>query len=55
MDRKIRIIMKNGEKIVRKAALILKTIPGAVVSLLTTAPICSKTKALLKENKVLLA
>ncbi len=55
MDRKSRIIMKDGEKIVQKAALILKNIPGAVVSLRTTAPICSKTKALLKENKVLLA
>ena len=47
MNRKSRIIMKDGEKIVAKAARIIEKMPGAVVSLQTTAPVCSKTKAML--------
>jgi len=54
MNRKSRIIMKDGEKIVQKAARILEKVPGASVSLRTTAPVCSKTKALLQANQVAL-
>jgi len=54
MNRKSRIIMKDGEKIVQKAARIIEKVPGAIVSLQTTAPVCSQTKALLKANKVML-
>ena len=54
MNRKSRIIMKDGEKIVQKAARIIEKVPGAIVSLRTTAPVCSQTKALLKANKVAL-
>ena len=52
INRKSRIIMKDGEKIVLKAARIIEKMPGALVSLRTTAPVCSKTKAMLKDNKV---
>ena len=54
MNRKSRIIMKDGEKIVQKATRIIEKVPGAIVSLQTTAPVCSQTKALLKANKVVL-
>lgn len=54
MNRKSRIIMKDGEKIVQKAARIIEKVPGAIVSLQTKAPVCSKTKALLQANRVAL-
>ncbi len=54
ISRKSRIIMKDGEKIVQKAARIIEKVPGAIVSLRSTAPVCSRTKALLQENKVAL-
>jgi len=52
IDRKSRIIMKDGKNILAKAARIKEVVPGAVVYLRTTAPLCSKTKALLAENNV---
>ena len=52
INRKSRIIIKDGKQIVAKAARIIEKIPGAVVSLRTTAPVCSKTKAMLQDNKV---
>ena len=53
IDRKSRIIMKNGKTIVSKADKITTAVPGAIVSLRTTAPVCRKTIALLQDNKVL--
>jgi len=52
INRKSRIIMKDGRNILAKAARILEKAPGAVVSLRTTAPVCSKTKKLLETNNV---
>ena len=52
INRKSRIIMKDGEKIVQKADRIRKKVPGAAVSLRSSAPMCSKTKAMLQANKV---
>jgi len=52
INRKSRIIMKDGQTILAKAAKIRAQVPGAAISLKTTAPICSKTKALLADNKV---
>jgi hypothetical protein len=54
MNRKSRIIMQDAHKIIQKAARIMEKVPGAIVSLRTTAPVCSQTKALLQENKVAL-
>ena len=48
---KSRIIMKDGKKIL-EAANKIKTEIKTTVFFATTAPICSKTKAYLKENKV---
>ena len=48
---KSRIIMKDGKKIL-EAANKIKTEIKTVVLFATTAPICSKTKAYLKENKI---
>lgn len=52
INRKSRIIVKDGDKIVAKATRIIEKVPGAVVSLITSAPVCSKTKAMLHANKV---
>jgi len=52
INRKSRIILSDGDKILQKAARIIEKVPGATVSLRTTAPVCSKTTALLKENNV---
>ncbi len=52
INRKSRIIMKDGEKITAKAAMITKKVPGATVSLQTTAPVCSKTRAMLQDHNV---
>ena len=48
---KSRIIMKDGLKLFDIAKKI-KTVKNATVSLATTAPVCSKTKKYLKENKI---
>jgi len=43
IDRKSRIIMADGRKIVEKAAKIRKVVPEAKISLKSSAPVCSKT------------
>ena len=48
---KSRIIMKDGLKFSILAKKI-KTVKNATVFLATTAPVCSKTKKYLKENKI---
>ena len=52
INRKSRVIMKDGRKIVQTAALIIGKVPGATVSLRTSAPVCSKTRAMLAKNNV---
>ena len=51
VDRKSRIIMKDGKRIVDQAYKIKKTKSKSVV-LLTSAPVCSKTKTFLLENDI---
>jgi hypothetical protein len=48
MDRKSRIIMADGKKILEKLDTIKKSLPRVRVALKTTAPVCSKTKAYLE-------
>jgi len=48
---KSRIIMKDGKKILKIAKQIKKETKTCVF-LATTAPVCSKTKSYLKENKI---
>jgi hypothetical protein len=52
IDRKSRIIMADGRKILAKAAKIQEAKPGCRVVLKTTAPVCSKTLQYLAENGV---
>jgi len=52
IERKSRIIMADGRKIVTKAELIRKVRPGCKVSLRSTAPLCSKTRDLLAEHGI---
>ena len=51
IDRKSRIIMKDGHRIVNQAKKI-NTIQESSICLYTSAPICSKTKEFLKKNDI---
>ena len=56
IDRKSRVIMKDGHKIVKIAEDIKKINQNKKINLLTSAPVCSKTKKhLLKCNVPVLA
>jgi len=50
INRKSRIIMADGRKILDKVKIIQKAQPGTSVVLKTTAPVCSKTTRLLEEE-----
>ncbi len=52
IQRKSRIIMKDGKGILVKVSKIKHHVPKAKVSLRTSAPVCSKTKAFLKERGI---
>lgn len=52
IDRKSRIIMADGKKILAKVSKIKENRPAASVALKTTTPICSKTKTFLESHGV---
>ena len=52
VDRKSRIIMKDGKKIIEKANKIKMKMPDCQLTLKTSAPVCSKTVRLLEENSI---
>ena len=52
IDRKSRVIMKDGHKIVKIAKDIKKINQNKKISLLTSAPVCSKTKKYLLKCSV---
>lgn len=52
IERKSRIIMKDGEKILDKVSKIKASIPDAMVAVVTTAPVCSKTARYLEDHHV---
>ena len=52
IQRKSRIIMKDGKGVLAKVSKIKHHVPKAKVSLRTSAPVCSKTKAFLKERGI---
>ena len=52
VDRKTRIIMKDGSRILKIAKQIKEVGHNKNISLLTSAPVCSKTKALLLKNNI---
>ncbi len=52
IQRKSRIIMKDGEGILAKVNKIKNQVPDAQVSLKTSAPVCSKTKVFLEGHGI---
>lgn len=52
IDRKSRIIMSDGKKILEKAEMIRKIKPEYKISIKITGPICSKTVRFLDENRI---
>ncbi len=52
IERKSRIIMNDGKKILDKILKIKVSLPDAVVSVYTTAPVCSKTIKFFEEHHV---
>ena len=53
IDRKSRIIMADGRKVLDKSEKILSVLPQATIILKTSAPVCSKTIQFLKEKGIL--
>ena len=54
IDRKSRIIMKDGIRVLEMVKKINKIDPKKNISVRTSAPICSKTKKLLLENSIVI-
>jgi len=54
IDRKSRIIMKDGVRILEMVKKINKIDPKKNISVRTSAPICSKTKKLLLVNSIMI-
>ena len=52
IDRKSRIIMKDGYRILNTAKTILETGGPCLIHVLTSAPVCSKTQLFLLENNI---
>lgn len=52
INRKSRILMKDGAKIIEKVDKIRAQLPWVQVVLKTTAPVCSKTIRLLKAEEI---
>ena len=52
INRKSRVVMADGKKIVAKADKIKKIKPGRKVMLKTSAPVCSKTLLFLADNGI---
>ena len=53
IDRKSRIIMKDGDRIVKQAQVI-QVKENKPVVLITSAPVCSKTKQYFSANNILI-
>jgi hypothetical protein len=51
-DRKSRIVMNDGMKILKNAETIWRTHPEIRISVKTAAPICSKTRAFLQQRGI---
>ena len=54
IDRKSRIIMKDGYRIVRMAKQITKVEVEKEVGVLSSAPVCKKTRKFLLENHIVI-
>ena len=54
MDRKSRIIMKDGQRIADQSRFIQAVEPRISIAVATSAPVCSKTRAYLNKKGVAL-
>jgi len=52
IDRKSRVVMKDGNKVLNVAKHIKEVNQNTTISLLTSAPVCSKTKEFLLKHKI---
>lgn len=52
IDRKSRIIMADGLKILDKITVLQQSLPDHLFALKTTAPVCGKTKTFLQQHGV---
>ena len=52
IERKSRVIMKDGNRIIQMAEKIKQTNPTKKISVLSTAPVCGKTEQLLLKNSI---
>jgi hypothetical protein len=52
IDRKSRIIMKDGKRILKQAHAIHQINSNMTITVLTSAPVCSKTRVFLLEKNI---
>ena len=52
IHRKSRIIMADGRRLLEKVRILRSSISGADVTIRTSAPVCSKTRAFLEAHDV---
>ena len=52
IERKSRVIMKDGNRIIQMAEKIKQANPTKKISVLSTAPVCGKTEQLLLKNSI---
>ena len=52
IDRKSRIIMKDGQRIMKQAQAIHQINSNMIITVLTSAPVCSKTRLFLLEKNI---
>ena len=52
IDRKSRIIMKDGQRIMKQAQAIHHINSNIIITVLTSAPVCSKTRLFLLEKNI---
>ena len=52
INRKSRIIMKDGQRIMEQAQAIRRINSNMIITVLTSAPVCSKTRSFLLEKNI---
>ena len=52
INRKSRIIMKDGQRIMEQAQAIHRINSNMIITVLTSAPVCSKTRSFLLEKNI---
>ncbi len=52
IDRKSRIVMKDGHRILEQVQKLRSVHAEAIISVLTSAPVCSKTRTFLNDRSI---